>query len=101
MPPSAVMDPLMRPRNPRSTSASEAAVVRQRLGKTHAYARPKRRGEADSKGVPGVLRGKRSREDGRERRNRTVHQSGEPRLHDLQDEEPSFRLVFFLADLRL
>src|SRR5271167_4658688 len=85
--------------NPGSTSASEAAVVGQRLGKTHAYASPERCGEADRKGVPGVLGSKRRREDGCERRNRTVHQSGQSWLYDLQDEEASFSLVLFFANL--
>src|SRR5208337_5018670 len=41
------------------------------------------------------------REDGRQRRDRTVHQARQPRLHDLQDEEPPLGLVLFLPDLRL
>src|SRR5271167_3677084 len=77
-----------------------SAVVGQRLGKTHAYASPERCGEADRKGVPGVLGSKRRREDGCERRNRTVHQSGQSWLYDLQDEESSFSLVLFFANLR-
>ena len=69
MPPSAVIAPQTEPRSHGVPRPVRLPVVGQSLSKTHAYASPKRCGEADSKGVPGIFRGKRRRENRCQRRN--------------------------------
>ena len=85
-PPTVVINPQERPRSigePRPVSApsSESASV-----KPHGDAGADRGGEADEEGLPRVLRREGGGEDRRERRDRSVHQAGEPRLHVGQHE---------------
>ena len=56
---------------------------------------PDRSRRADLEGVPGIVGGERRCKDRRESRHRTVHESDEARLHDLQHEAPAGVFVFF------
>jgi len=53
--------------HPRPAAASQTAVVGQRLGETHADARAETRGEADQERLLVLMRGKRRREQRRQR----------------------------------
>ena len=66
----------------------QAAVVGQRLGKSHADARADGGGQADEKGGRAAVRGERGAKQRRERGDGTVHETGESGLDDLQEEQP-------------
>ena len=68
--------------------SGEAAVIGQRLGKTHADARADAGREPDEKSLPTVVRGKSGGEQWCQRRNRAVHQANQTRLNDLQEKQP-------------
>jgi len=87
--------------SPGVTAAGKAAIVGKRFGKTHADACSYGRRKANAEGIPTAVGCKRGRKYGRERGNRTIHQSREPRLNDLEYKRPPARLVFVEADFRL
>jgi hypothetical protein len=91
-----VISPHTKPRAHGLAAAGQTAVVGQRLRKAHADARAAAGGEADQKSFPTAVRSERGGKQRRQRRDRAVHQSGQPRLNDLQQEEPFLlRLVVF------
>src|SRR5690349_11378159 len=84
------------------SAAGERAVITERFGESHADSRADARRQTNAKrgfmrarGIY-VIRRKRSGEQRRERRNAAVHQPREARLHDLQHEQSSLGLLFFL-----
>ena len=96
-PPIAVIVAADRAAHQRRAAAGERAVVGQRLGKAHGNAGADRGGHADQKRLPGVVGGERRGKQRRQRRDRAVHQPGQPRLHVLQHEHPPRGLVLLGA----
>src|SRR5271170_8015535 len=80
---------------PRMAASGETAVVGQRLCKSHADARADARRKTDKKSFKTIVGGERGGEQRRECRDRAVHQTGESRLHDLQEKQ-AFRLRLFI-----
>ena len=67
-------------------AASERTVIGKAFGKAHADAGANSRCQADEKGGMRCMRSEGSCENRRERGNRAIHQSGEARLDNLEDE---------------
>src|SRR4029453_11198799 len=82
----------------RVAPSRKAAIIRQRLGESHADPRAQRRGHAHDKRIPRVSRGDRRGEYGSERRYRSVHQAGETGLHDLEYEQSAPSLLLVLSN---
>src|SRR5579863_668987 len=81
------------------TAAGEAAVIGERLGKSHADASAERGCHADQKSVPGIAGGECGSEDRCERRDGAIHQTGQAGLHNLQNEKPAARPFFILRNI--
>ena len=100
MPPSVVIRPHTKPRaqgwpRPVRLPSSDNASA-----KSHADARADAGGEADEKRLETAVGGKRGSEQRRQRRDRTIHQPGQSRLDDLQNEQPLGAGLFVLAQFR-
>ena len=85
-----------RAANPWVAASGQRAVIRHRLGEAHRDTGAHRCGHSDQESLPGLMRGESRGEQGRERRNRAVHQTGKARLHDLEHEHPVARLLLLL-----
>ena len=72
--------------HPGMAAAGDAAVVGERLGEAHRDPGADRGRHADQERVPAAAGGEGGGEQGRQRRDRAVHQPGEARLHVLQHE---------------
>jgi hypothetical protein len=92
-----VIAPQIAPRSP----SGDGAVIGQRFGERHANASADRGGETDYEGLPVVMGCEPGREQRRQSRYRTVHQTGETWLYVLQHERPIPHLVFGPARLRM
>ena len=77
----------------RRAAPGERTVVGQRLGKAHRDAGADGRRKADQESRPGIVRGEGGGEQRRQRRDRAVHEAGEPRLDILQHEHAPRGLV--------
>src|SRR5262249_31827037 len=84
--------------DPGMTSPSQAAIVGEGFGKAHADASANGSGETDDKGIPTIAGGERRGEDGRERRDRAVHQAGKAGLNNLQNKQAAVGFLFFGLD---
>ena len=72
--------------NPGVTTATDLAVIGHRFGKCHADASAQRCRQANQECLPCIFRGDGRGEDRSQCRNRPIHETGQPRLHDLQHE---------------
>src|SRR5262249_16157065 len=88
-----------KPTDHRRAAAGERAVVGERLGEGHGDAGADRSGDTDEESRPGVVRGEGGREERRQGRDRTVHQSSKARLHILQHEHSTSRAFLLAAGL--
>ena len=79
----------------------QSSIIRERLGETHADAGAEAGGKADSERVNAAVGRERRGKQRRERRDRSIHQTGQPRLDDLQDEQPFLPGGVLLAQLCL
>ena len=79
----------------RARHGLKSSVVSQRFREAYRNARPNRRGRAHLESVQGIVRRERRHEDRRERRHRTVHESDEARLNDLEHETSTTVLILF------
>jgi RNase adapter protein RapZ len=75
-------------------ASGKASVIGKRLGKSHADSRAHRCSEPDPESIPTICRGERCGENWSQRRYRTIDQSRESGLNDLQNEEASLRPLF-------
>src|SRR5580700_3655687 len=85
---------------PGMTATGKAAIVRECLGKSHADTRTDRGSDPYQKRVPAFVSGESCGEYWRECRNRSIHQTGQTRLHDLQDEQAPASLLFIRLNFR-
>src|SRR6516165_6159378 len=69
----------------------------ERLGKSHADACTNRGGKPDQECLPVIMSGERSCKQRCERRDGSVHQSGEARLHILQHKHTPLGLFLFFS----
>ena len=74
---------------PGMSAAREASVIGKGFGETHADPGADRSCKTYEKGGPGVVSCKSRGKNGRQSGNRAIHQAGEARLDDLQEEKPS------------
>ena len=86
----------MRPRI-QGGAAGEAAIVGEGFGEAHADAGADRGCEPDQEGVVGFLGSDGCGEDGRQGGDGAIHQAGETRLYDLQDEEAAVGFILGVA----
>jgi hypothetical protein len=94
------MIPQVAPRSQGRAAFDHRSVVGKRFRKTHADAGTDRGRETDEEGLPILMGGEGGREQGRQCRDRAVHQTGEARLDVLQNEHAFARAVLFGAHVR-
>jgi hypothetical protein len=83
------------------TASSKAAVIGERLGKSYADSCAQGCRHSDKKSVPALSGCKCGGKQGRERRNRAVHQSRQAGLYDLEHEQTPPGVIFFPAGVGL
>ena len=67
-------------------AATEHIIVGKGFGKTHANTGADGSRHADQEGIPTVPRGKSRREDGSQRRDRSIHEHRKTGLNDLKND---------------
>ena len=85
--------------HPGLAAAGKRAVVGEGLGKAHRDTRADGGGHAYQEGVPTVLGGEGRGKQRRQGRNGAIHEAGEARLYDLENEETAAGGILFLASL--
>ena len=89
-------EPANHPPNDRTSAPTEHTVVGKCFGKTHANTGADGSRHADQEGIPTVPRGKGRREDGSQRRDRSIHEPRKTRLNDLKNKHPPVGLILCL-----